>query len=84
MLKDRCSREDMIKISQLKGSGPAFPEMSQGLPGMSIRDYFACHAMQALTAFQGMDESDIAQTAVAIADATLAELVMTNPVDYKD
>lgn len=61
------------------GGGPAFPTESFDLGGMSLRDYFAAKAMQAMLV-QGIAvewknndmKERIVETAYAISDAMLA------------
>ena len=73
----------MDKISKADG-GPAFPLVRSpvGLPdqqhwGMTLRDYFAACAMQALIApgaiFDDNDIAKISKAAYAVADGFLAE-----------
>ena len=56
--------------------GPAFPTTKPlehwGDPnqGMALRDYFAAKAMQGIL-FEGLDESETAKNAYAMADAML-------------
>jgi hypothetical protein len=51
--------------------GPAFPLFAAtGYPGMTLRDYFAAKAMQAL-AQKYSHEGDISRNAYKIADAML-------------
>jgi len=56
--------------------GPAFPTTKPlehwGDPnqGMTLRDYFAAKAMQGIL-FEGLDESETAKNAYAMADAML-------------
>jgi hypothetical protein len=53
---------------------PAFPGNYQtGQPGMTLRDYFAGQAMQALAADESQQPDDIATVAYQLADAMLEE-----------
>ena len=55
-------------------SGPAFPchpgVENSIYDGMTLRDYFAAKAMQGIL-FEGLDESETAKNAYAMADAML-------------
>ena len=60
--------------------GPAFPQADDatGSAGMTLRDYFAAKAMQAMVAspayyIDGWAQSDIAVQSYQMADAMLAE-----------
>jgi hypothetical protein len=61
-------------MSEIKTGGPAFP-FSDVMPGMSLRDYFAAKAMQAL--IRGIEPGKEHQTALipsvayAMADAMI-------------
>ena len=44
--------------------------MNETLEGMTLRDYFAAKAMQGIL-FEGLDESETAKNAYAMADAML-------------
>lgn len=65
----------------MKDGGQAFPmhERDDALVGMTLRDYFAGRAMQAITSVNGVWTSEnikpplMAQCAYEIADAMLAE-----------
>ena len=60
-----------------KSGGPAFPSHASDLgprSGMTLRDYFAAKAMQAILANPDYDENaDIAEAAYWCADSMLAE-----------
>ena len=69
---------------QIKDGGPAFPwphtqypngEVEWGLPGMTLRDWFAGQALAGLMAAPecaAMGQEDIAHSAWSMADAMLA------------
>jgi hypothetical protein len=54
---------------------PAFPQWSQAEPSMTLRDYFAAHALQGLLAadreFPGQNGEKSASHAYVFADAML-------------
>jgi len=51
---------------------PAFPNPHRtDQTGMTLRDYFAAKAMQGIL-FEGLDESETAKNAYAMADAMIA------------
>lgn len=62
-----------------ENGGPAFPLLAEqtndGWPhtGMTLRDYFAAKAMQALAANQAWSEESIAEAAYRQADAMMKE-----------
>jgi hypothetical protein len=77
-------------MSEIRFSGPAFPTQHPALdpracgfqtePGMTLRDYFAAKAMEALIvalidpkAIQSVDGTRMAETAYAFADEMLKE-----------
>ncbi len=57
--------------------GPAFPTtevaMMRSLQGMTLRDYFAAKAMQAIVSNGDVDPQKISQASYIIADAMLKE-----------
>lgn len=55
--------------------GPAFPleDKAGWYYGMSLRDYFAAHAMNGYLTEDVFDDEDIAEKSYTIADAMLAE-----------
>lgn len=61
--------------------GPAFPKLKnvgcnmdwQSESGMTLRDYFAAKAMQAIISNPGMGNVNVAQMAYGIADTMLSE-----------
>ena len=59
-----------IEERRAKTGGPAFPTSHNGF-GMTIRDYFAAHAMEGLIANNSTDAQEIAQAAYIVADAML-------------
>ena len=63
-------------MNTIKDGGPAFPHedtMSAALrPGMSLRDYFAAKAMQALISATRTTHFDAAELSYQIADSMLA------------
>ena len=60
--------------AQQNDGGPAFPReyVTNGVPGMSLRDWFAGQAMAAFIASSEMNGNDTAETAYAFADAMIA------------
>jgi hypothetical protein len=69
------------KMSKIKDGGPAFPNVPDGAgdkwqlwgTGMSMRDYFAAKAMQALIGRISDTPENVARGAYMMADAMLAE-----------
>ena len=63
-------------MSTIEDGGPAFPlqsigpEFEPGYAGMTLRDYFAAKAMQAMISKHGRE--DVARCAYIYADAMLA------------
>lgn len=61
-----------------KTGGPAFPTLEEhgfnsGMPGMTLRDYFAAKAMQGmLTSDENYRTKELAEYAYQVADAMLA------------
>jgi hypothetical protein len=57
----------------------AFPDDAAGTPGMTLRDYFAEGAMQAILGYEGVrtrpeiNADDVTKAAYEIADAMLEE-----------
>jgi hypothetical protein len=52
--------------------GPAFPTLRhEHVPGMSLRDYFAAKAMQAIVSRGAVDVAQMAKHAYQYADAML-------------
>lgn len=70
-------------MSNKENGGPAFPfavECADGVgnftaihEGMTLRDYFAAKAMQAILINQSMSKVEIAKASYAVADAMLKE-----------
>ena len=66
-------------MSKMEDGGPAFPQNDVGGNnsnndvGMTLRDYFAAHALSGLVANRESPEAYVARTAYAYADAMLKE-----------
>jgi hypothetical protein len=69
-------------MAERENGGPAFPRLGEGFgneryeaPGMSLRDYFAAKAMQAVFAqnWTSDDHTDSARRAYAMADAMVEQ-----------
>jgi len=66
-------------MNEINDGGPAFPEVPgkcngyQGIPGMTLRDYFAGQALIAtfLNGFAGPNEDDRAALCYRMADAMI-------------
>jgi hypothetical protein len=55
--------------------GAAFPRAPEDVPGLTVREYFAAQALQALADFNGMAKvQDVARAAVTLADALIVAL----------
>lgn len=69
-------------MSHTQANESAFPWVSsEGEPGMTMREWFAGMALQGLCAHDGppYSEDEIAEIAVGMADALLAELRKEKP-----
>jgi hypothetical protein len=66
-------------MSKTNNGGPAFPanfyddkgHFIEATDGMTLRDYFAANAMQAIVGLDNCDDEDCAKQAYALADAML-------------
>jgi hypothetical protein len=69
-------------MSETKDGGPAFPLLDptgSGLPGMSLRDWFAGMALTSLKEPTNRAESYLAHRCYELADAMLAERAKAKP-----
>lgn len=72
-----------IEFRDSRNGGPAFPSESTLQPGMTLRDYFAAHALTGLLATPQMKlvqaPDSVANVAFLIADAMLRERQRREP-----
>lgn len=69
-------------MSEIKTGGPAFPIGCRQEQGMTIRDYFAGHALSSIAEIHngiGVDPKAAARAAYQFADAMIAEKFATDP-----